>query len=154
MIEKVYAFATPPGALSAGGYLTISNTGETDDKLIGGSTSVAGVTEVHEMKMVDDVMKMRHMHYGLTIPAGETVELMPGGLHIMFMQLNESFTEGQPFKTSLEFAQAGTVVVDVQIVDRRKQAHGDKHGNHNNAKSNESMDHSHTDHKTEKKHKH
>jgi copper(I)-binding protein len=154
VIENVYTFATPPGALSAGGYLTISNTGETDDTLIGGSTTVADVTEVHEMKMVDDVMKMRHMHDGLTIPAGETVELMPGGLHIMFMQLTESFTEGQTFETSLEFAKAGKVVVNVQIVDRRKQGHNDKHGNHHDAKSNESMDHSHKEHKKEKKHTH
>ena len=55
------------------------------------ASDVAGKVELHEMAVTDGVMKMRELENGIDIPAGETVSLKPGGLHIMFMGLNQSF---------------------------------------------------------------
>ncbi len=130
IIDKVFTFATPPGAQTAGGYLTITNTGVEDDTLIGGSASFADVTQMHEMKMVDDIMKMRHLETGLAIPAGATVELTPGGLHVMFMQLTQDLKDGDSPAVTLSFAKAGDLIVNFQVVDRRQQKSGNetKHG--------------------------
>jgi hypothetical protein len=55
--------------------------------LIGVSTPVAGVAEIHEMKMDGDVMRMRPLPKGLELPAGKAVQLKPGGYHLMLMDL-------------------------------------------------------------------
>lgn len=153
VIDKVYTFATPPGALAAGGYLTITNTGTEDDTLTGGTSSFANVTEVHEMKMVDDVMKMRHLESGLVIPAGETVELMPGGFHMMFMQLTQPLNEGEPVDATLTFSKAGELSVTYDVIDRRQQsgAHSMKHGHkHKDAAKSTDSSNSGKDHNTMK----
>src|SRR6056297_2719052 len=89
-LSASFAFATPPGAPVAGGFVTITNTGAADDRLAGASSDVAGHMEVHEMAMDDGVMRMRELADGLAIPAGETVTLEPGGFHIMFMDLQDT----------------------------------------------------------------
>jgi copper(I)-binding protein len=55
-------------------------------KLVGAASPAAGVTEVHEMKMEGNVMRMRAIT-ALDLPAGQTVELKPGGYHVMLMDL-------------------------------------------------------------------
>lgn len=127
VITTPFVFVSPPAALSAGGYLTIENTGNEDEVLIGGSAAFAGTTEVHEMKMVDNIMKMKELEQGLVIPAGETVELKPGGLHVMFMGLSQSLVEGEPVQGTLQFKNAGPVDVEYQVVDRKKHMSGDMH---------------------------
>jgi copper(I)-binding protein len=62
-------------------------------KLVGASSPVAGVTEVHEMKMEGDVMKMRAVP-ALDLPAGKPVELKPGGYHVMLMDLKAPLAKG------------------------------------------------------------
>lgn len=118
VIENTFTFSTPPGAVTAGGYLTVTNNGETDDTLTGGSASFSEITEIHEMKMVEDVMKMRHLEQGLLIPAGESVELKPGGFHMMFMQLTNSLKEGDSISGTLNFAAAGEVSVQYEVLNR------------------------------------
>ena len=76
------------------GYLLITNNGTADDTLVSASSPVAGVTQIHEMKMEGDVMKMNEVPGGVVIPAGDWVILEPGGLHIMFMDLKEPLVEG------------------------------------------------------------
>src|SRR5690606_11444702 len=77
-IEAPWTRATPGGAKVAGGYLMITNKGSAPDRLIGGSATVAGRLEVHEMSVVDGVMRMRPLKDGLEIAPGATVELKPG----------------------------------------------------------------------------
>ena len=124
VINKVHTFETPPGAQTAGGYLTITNNGTEDDTLVSGTSSFANVTQVHEMKMENNVMKMRHLETGLAIPAGATVELSPGGYHMMFMQLTKTLKDGDSLAASLTFSKAGELPVDFQVLDRRKQDAG------------------------------
>ncbi len=127
IITTPFVFVTPPAALTAGGYLHIENTGDKDDILIGGTAAFAGKTEIHEMKMIDSVMKMKHLAQGLVIPAGESIELKPGGLHVMFMGLKEDLVEGKAVAGTLEFRKAGTVQIEYQVLDRKKHMSGKKH---------------------------
>jgi copper(I)-binding protein len=117
-LKAPFARATLPNQPVAGAFLTITNNGTEDDVLIAVSSPISQRGEVHEMKMDGDTMKMREMADGLVIPAGETVELKPGGYHLMFMQLNEPLIEGETVEMTLEFQNAGSITVPVAIMGK------------------------------------
>jgi len=96
--------------------MKITNNGKTPDRLIGGSAPFAKRFEVHEMAIVDGVMKMRELAKGLEIKPGETVELKPGGYHVMLMDITESPKAGAAVKTTLKFEKAGEVTIDVPVI--------------------------------------
>jgi copper(I)-binding protein len=125
-ISDPYVRAMVPGAPVGGGYVTITNIGNTDDRLITASSPRAGTVQIHEMKMDKDVMVMRELPDGLAIPAGKTVELKPGGYHVMFMTVGEPFKEGQVVRATLTFEKAGSVDVDFPV----GPAVGGKMGDH------------------------
>lgn len=132
-ISGGFSRATLPNAPVGGGFMTITNTGAEDDRLISASSSVAGHMEVHEMAMEGDVMKMRELADGLPIPAGKTVELKPGGFHIMFMELQEPLVEGETVAVTLTFERAGEVEVPLMIgkLNAKGHDHGSMdHGSH------------------------
>jgi periplasmic copper chaperone A len=114
-IDNPWSRAVPNGAKVAAGYMIIKNTGTEPDRLVSGSTPVAGRFEVHEMSMDKGVMKMRPLPSGLEIKPGATVELKPGSLHIMMMDLKRPIQRGKPFKASLMFEKAGEVDVDFTV---------------------------------------
>ncbi|WP_428644446.1 copper chaperone PCu(A)C [Roseibium sp.] len=131
--------ATPPNAKAGGGFVEIVNNGTETERLIAVSSNAAARTEIHEMAVTDGVMTMRPLAGGIDIPAGETVSLQPGGLHIMFMGLNEPFKEGTRIPVVLTFEKAGEVSVEL-AVDKMgakapmagKMGHGEGgHGNMN-----------------------
>jgi len=110
-IHHPWARATPKGAQVGGGYLSITNTGTTPDRLVGGSTAAAAGFEVHEMSMANGVMKMRLLPNGLEIKPGETVVLKPNGYHIMLTGLKAPLTQGEHVDATLKFEKAGDVKV-------------------------------------------
>jgi hypothetical protein len=114
-ISTPWSRATPQGASVAAGYVTIKNTGTAADRLIGGASDAAAKFEVHEMSMDGGVMKMRPIQGGLEIKPGETVELKPQGLHIMFVDLKKPLKKGDHVKATLEFEKAGKVDVDFDV---------------------------------------
>jgi copper(I)-binding protein len=114
-ISAPWARATPKGASVGGGYLSITNTGNEPDRLIGGSAAVSKRFEVHSMTMENGVMKMRPVSDGLEIKPGQTIDLKPGGYHVMFIDLNEPLKKGDRLKVTLEFARAGKVDVDFTV---------------------------------------
>lgn len=114
-ISAPFTRATLPNAPVAGGFLTIENTGTEPDRLISATSDIAGDTQIHEMAMQGDVMKMRQLVDGLEIPAGETVLLAPGGFHIMFMGLKQALVEGEAVTVTLTFEKAGTVDVVLPV---------------------------------------
>jgi copper(I)-binding protein len=114
-IDSPWSRAAPKGAKVAVGYMTIKNTGSEPDRLVGGSTPVAGGFMVHEMTMDNGVMKMRPLASGLEIKPGETVELKPGSFHIMMTDLKQPVQRGKPFKATLKFEKAGDVDVDFAV---------------------------------------
>jgi copper(I)-binding protein len=115
VITAPWIRATPKGAPVAGGYLTITNNGSEPDRLIGVSLAAAAKFEVHEMSMDGGVMKMRPLADGLEIKPGQTVELSPGGYHIMFPGLKRQLRQGETVKGTLEFAKAGRVEITYQV---------------------------------------
>jgi copper(I)-binding protein len=114
-IEAPWMRATPTGAQVAGGYMKISNTGKEADRLTGGSAAVAGRFEIHEMSMVDNVMKMRELPNGLEVKPGQSVELKPGSYHVMLMDLKQPLKEGDKVKGTLVFEKAGAVNVEYTV---------------------------------------
>ena len=114
-IAGPWSRATPKGASVAAGYLSIKNTGTTADRMVGGSSDAAAKFEVHEMSMDNGVMKMRPLKDGLEIKPGETVELKPGGLHVMFVGLKKPLKQGDHIKATLVFEKAGKVDVDFDV---------------------------------------
>jgi periplasmic copper chaperone A len=114
-IAQPWARATPKGAGVGGGYLTVTNTGTTSDRLIGAESNAAKMVQIHEMTMDNGVMKMRPVPGGLEIKPGQTVMLAPGGYHVMFMGLKAPFVQGQHVDAILEFQKAGKVKVDFLV---------------------------------------
>lgn len=84
-VQDAWIRSTVVGQKATGMFMTI--TAKDGGKLVGASSPVAGVVEVHEMKMDGGVMKMRAVEGGLDLPAGKAVELKPGGYHVMLMDL-------------------------------------------------------------------
>lgn len=107
--------ATLPNQKVGGGFLTIENKGGEDDRIVSVTSPASPDVQLHEMAVVDDVMKMRQLSDGIAVPAGETVELKPGGLHLMFMAIPAPFEEGKPVPVTLVFEKAGTVELDLAV---------------------------------------
>ncbi|MQB09209.1 MULTISPECIES: copper chaperone PCu(A)C [Agrobacterium] len=116
-----------PGQPVGGGYVTIKNAGTSDDKLIGVESSASGRAEIHEMAMVNDVMKMRKLDDGIVIPAGQTVELKPGGLHMMFFDVKKPFAEGDKVPVTLIFEKAGKVEIMLSAGSAKGNGGGHQH---------------------------
>ncbi|WP_062364348.1 copper chaperone PCu(A)C [Variovorax paradoxus] len=93
-----------PGQSGTGAFMKL--TAPTGTKLVGITTPAAGVAEVHEMKMEGDTMKMRELPGGLDLPAGQTVELKPGGNHVMMMDLKQALAKGSTVPMTLRFEDA------------------------------------------------
>lgn len=114
-VAQPWMRATPAGAKVAGGYVRITNTGATPDRLIAASIPLAGRGEVHEMATVGGVMTMNEVAGGLAIPPGATVELKPGGYHLMFMDLASGPKAGETVRGTLTFERAGRVDVTFRV---------------------------------------
>ena len=126
-IGHPYARATAPGQPTGGGFLKLTNKGESD-RLLSARADVSAAVELHVMKMEGDVMRMRQVD-AVDVPAGETVELKPGGLHIMFVDLKAPLKAGDRFPMTLKFEKAGEVTVGVKVekVKAEPAAHQHKH---------------------------
>ncbi len=110
-IENAFTRPTPGGATVAVGYLTIVNTGKTDDRLVAATSDISARAQIHESKMDNGVMEMKELPDGLAIPAGATVTFKPGSYHIMFMDLKRRVKPGDSIHAELEFAKAGKIAV-------------------------------------------
>lgn len=123
-IDHPIVYETPATARAGGGYLTIENLGASDDRLIAIEGEFPRL-EIHTTVMDSDVAMMQRVD-ALEIPAGETVELAPGGMHLMIMGLSEPFVEGKSIPLTLVFENAGPIDVEF-IVEARPDAGGHDH---------------------------
>lgn len=116
-ITGPWSRATPKGAPTAIGYMTIKNTGTAPDRLIAGSVDFASGFQLHSMAMENGVAKMRELK-NVDIAAGQTIQFKPGGSHVMFVGLKHPLAQGDHVKGTLVFEHAGTVQIeyDVQAV--------------------------------------
>lgn len=123
------AFETPVTARSAAGYLTITNTGDTPDRLIAVRAGFPRVM-IHTTEMADGVARMMHLD-GLDLPPGETVILEPGGIHVMFMGLDgDPLEQGERIPATLVFEQAGEIEVTFNVEPRPEPGSAPDHSGH------------------------
>ncbi|MDP1646760.1 MAG: copper chaperone PCu(A)C [Rubrivivax sp.] len=114
-VEDAWARPTVAGQAGGGGFLKI--TSPTADRLLSASAPVSKTVELHTMQMDGNVMRMRQVE-AIDIPAGQTVELKPGGLHVMFIGLTQTLNNGATFPLTLRFEKAGEVKVEVKVMTR------------------------------------
>jgi len=111
-ITGAWARATAPGQTEGAAYVTLSSPG--GDRLIGVDTAAAGMAMLHQSLKKNGVAEMRDLD-ALGLPAGKTVKLSPGGVHIMLMDLKNGLKPGDTLKLSLSFAHAGRRDIDVPV---------------------------------------
>jgi len=110
-VEDAWARATAPGQPVAGAFMKLSS--DTNAQLIGASSPVAGTVQVHMMKMQDGMMIMREIK-NLPLPKGKTVELAPGGYHIMLMELKQPLKPGETVPLTLKI-KAGKKTETIEV---------------------------------------
>ena len=128
-IGHPYARAMLPGAKVGGGYLKVTNKGPAD-RLVAATSDRAASVQLHEMKIDGGIMVMRELEDGIAVPANATVELKPGGYHVMFMNVAQPFKEGEMVKATLTFEKAGAVDVEFQVGPAAGGAPDAKHHDH------------------------
>jgi periplasmic copper chaperone A len=117
MVMDAFARASAVPTAKAGVvYMTLSNRAAAPDKLLQITTKSAATAEVHESAEKDGVATMRPVA-GLEIPAGGSVELKPGGYHIMLMGLEAPLKKGDMVMLQLKFERAGLVEVMAHVGD-------------------------------------
>ena len=141
-VTDAWARATVQGQKATGAFMKI--TAKDSAKLVGVSSPVAGVVEIHEMKMDKDVMKMSALPNGLELPAGKAVELKPGGYHVMLMDLKAPLAKDTtiPLTLTVQDAKGMKSTVELKLLvgsqapampshDHSKHKHTEhKHGEH------------------------
>ncbi len=120
-IENAYTRATAPGQKAAGGFMKIENKGGAD-QLISASSPVAGEMQLHTMTMDGNVMRMRELKT-IDVPANGSVELKPGGLHLMLIDIKSPLKAGESVPVKLKFQKAGEVEVKMPVRDISGGAH-------------------------------
>jgi periplasmic copper chaperone A len=98
-------------------YFTIVNPTETADQLLSAQSTIARVTELHETTEENGVMRMIPQPEGFEIPARATVELKPGGKHVMLLELSAPLAVGDEIPLILTFEQAGKIEVTVPVME-------------------------------------
>ena len=113
-----------PGRNIAAGYMSVTNHTKTDDKLISATSPISTRVELHTHLNENGVMKMRQVD-GIEIKAGETVELKPGGLHLMMFDVNLP-ADQQDVSVTLNYEKAPSMTMIVPLKDKSK-GHGSAH---------------------------
>jgi hypothetical protein len=132
-VTEPWIRATVPGQKVAGGYMQLKS--ERNVALVDASSPAAARVEIHEMAMEGNVMKMRAMTK-LDLPAGRTVELKPGGYHIMFMEIKEPMKPGAQVPVTLVFEDGEkkrssiNVTAEVRPLSGAPGAKKDEHKHH------------------------
>ena len=112
-IENAYVRATAPGQPAAGAFMKIDNSGAAD-QLVSASSPAAGEVQLHQMSMEGNVMKMGQVK-DIAVPANGSVDLKPGGYHIMLMNIKAPLKAGDTVPVKLKFAKAGEVEVKLPV---------------------------------------
>ena len=116
-------------------YMTLKNDGQSDDILVGAKTDAAKTVELHETKMDEnDVMRMQPVP-NIPIPAGGSVTLQPGGLHVMLIDMQKELAPGDKISLTLTFEKAGPMTVEAEVLEGTSMGqmdHGgsEEHGEH------------------------
>jgi copper(I)-binding protein len=115
LLTDLWTTATPPGADTVSGYMTITNSGQEADRLISATSPLASTVMLHQMQLQNGVAAMR-MVDAIEIPAGGTVKLEPTGFHIMFVGVTKSLKEGDEMPVTLTFARVGKIETYLHVL--------------------------------------
>ena len=127
-VEAPWSRETTPAARAGAAFFRIVEAGE-GDRLIAASGDVADRVELHEHVMEGDVMKMRAVE-GVDVPAHGTVDLAPGGYHVMLIGLKGPLVEGESFPLTITFEKAGTLGIEVRVMDIGHSGDAGGHAKH------------------------
>lgn len=116
-VSEAYAFSTLKGTTTGAAYLEVTNKGKAAAVIVGAETPVAARTELHDHVHEDGVMRMRQLET-LTIAPGETKSFEPGGLHVMFFEMNRQLEAGSEFPLSLITESGGKLMFTVKVEER------------------------------------
>ena len=111
------------------GYLTIENTNKKDEHLIHLVSNFSEKTELHNMTVENDIMKMKHVDKGITIKANSKLIFRPGSFHIMFIKLLKPLKVMNKYKVIFTFQNAGTILLEmpvkakINIIKKHKNSH-------------------------------
>ena len=114
-IADAWARETVAGQTSTAAYLTITNSGTADDRLVKVSAPAPIEASVHATENSDGISQMREMSSGIAVPAGSTIELKPGGTHVMITGLPAPLRRGETLKLGLRFEKSGEKPIDVRV---------------------------------------
>lgn len=114
-VSSGWSRATAPGARVGAGYLTITNSGATADRLLGADTPRAASVEIHSMSTEDGTMQMDAVPDGLDVPAHGSLALAPNGYHLMLVDLPAPLAEGETIPLTLRFQTAGAVETTLSV---------------------------------------
>ena len=116
-VESPWARSSPKMAEAGAAYMILTNSGSESDRLLSVSTEAAEVVEFHESFMDENqVMKMRPIEGGvIEVPAGSSVELKPGGMHLMLIKLVSPLEEGTQISLMLNFEKTGEMSVQLPV---------------------------------------
>lgn len=119
-VEHAWSKATIGAGRPGVFYVGITNAGSADDALIGIATPAAGMPMLHETVVQDGIASMPHA-MSIPVPAGQSVQLSPGGYHGMLMGLTTALKEGDSFTVTLIFEKAGEVTMNVDVLSLRAE---------------------------------
>ena len=133
-IESAWARATPGKTRNGGAYFVLKNTGSAPDRLVAVRGDIAKRVEIHTHHMDNGVMRMRRVK-GIDLPAGASVQMKPGGYHVMFIGLHKPLKKNEQFPLTLVFERAGEMntivsVKSVGAMDGTKKHDMKGHGSH------------------------
>jgi periplasmic copper chaperone A len=113
-IDDAYVRAVPPGQPNSAAFMKVSNNGSTTHALVGGSSPAAEVVELHTHTMEGGMMRMRQVEK-IDLPAGETVSLQPGGLHVMLIGLKQKLVPDEEIPLTLRFEDGSEVTMNAPV---------------------------------------
>ncbi len=116
VVEKAWARATPKMAVTGGAYLTVTNRGPGEDRVLNVTSPVAEKIQFHAMTVDNDVAKMTRL-LAIELPPGVPVVFKPGGIHMMLLGLNRQLKEGETVPLILTFEKAEAIELDAQVLE-------------------------------------
>ena len=128
--HSAWVRATPPGSSTTAIYLTLSNSGSADIKLMAAASDISERIELHTHKHVDGLMKMQQVE-SIVVPPNDKAELAPHGDHIMVFNLDSALKPGETVELTLKFDNGSEQVIEVPV---RKEGPSDKNMQHTGTK--------------------
>ena len=112
------------------GYIKIENKNEKNERLISVESDFSERIELHDMYIKNNIMIMKHLEEGVLIKSKSQLDLRPGSLHIMFINLTKSLKKTKFQKVKFNFKNAGSIVINMPIMDNRKKTNDKKKNHH------------------------